>query len=318
LTVPVPTSSDVSVSRADVEAAARRVNGRIRTTPLVRTEPGALGQQESVHLKLESLQVTGAFKARGAFNKMLCGPLPAAGVAAASGGNHGVAVADAAAQLGCPAEIFVPPSCPEVKRDRFQALGATVHVVGTFYEEAFAACRERAAESGARLVHSYDDPEVVAGQGTIGLELDAQLQGLDTVLAPVGGGGLAGGLCAWFGRRVRVVGVEPHSSCSMHAALAAERPLTVEVGGVAVDSLGPRRVGDVPFGLCRESLADAVLVPDEAIVAAMRALWEELRIVAEPGGATALAALLSGAYQPAAGERVCVIVSGGNRDPAVA
>jgi threonine dehydratase len=299
----------------DVEAAAERLHGRIRVTPVVQTEPGGLGLRRSISLKLESQQVTGAFKARGAFSKMLFGPLPSAGVVAASGGNHGVAVAYAAAQLGCAAEIFVPPSCPQVKRERFEASGARVHVVGTFYEEAFAACRDRAAESGALLVHSYDDPEVVAGQGTIGPELDAQLPDLDTVLAPVGGGGLAGGLCAHFGRRVRVVAVEPYSSCSMHAALAAGHPVTVEVGGFAVDSLGPRRVGEVPFALCRASLAEAMLVPDQAIARAMRSLWDELRIVAEPGGATALAALQTGAYQPAAREHVCVVITGGNRDP---
>jgi threonine dehydratase len=315
--MPAMTTGEVSVSRADVEAAARRLEGRIRTTPVVRTEPGGLGQEESVDLKLETMQVTGGFKARGAFNKVLGGRLPAAGVIAASGGNHGGAVAYAAARLGCPAEIFVPSSCPEVKLERLRNLGATVHVVGTFYEESYAACRERAAQSGALLVHSYDDPEVVAGQGTIARELDVQVAGLDTVLAPVGGGGLAAGLCAYFGRGVRIVGVEPYTSSSMHAALAAERPRTVEVGGVAVDSLGPRRVGDVPFAVARASLAYSVLVPDDAIVAAMRALWDELRIVAEPGGATALAALLTGAYRPAADERVCVIVSGGNRDPAV-
>jgi threonine dehydratase len=301
----------------DIAAAAERLAGRIRTTPVVGTEPGGMGLKGSVHLKLENLQVTGAFKARGAFNKMLAGPLPSAGVVAASGGNHGVAVSHAAAQLGCAAEIYVPPTCPEVKRRRFEANGAAVHVVGDLYEEAFEACRERAAESGALLVHSYDDPEVVAGQGTIGRELDTQLPDLDTVLVPAGGGGLAGGLCAHFGRRVRIVAVEPHDSCSMHAALAAGHPVTVEVGGLAVDSLGPRRVGDVPFALCRESLSDAVLVPDEAIARAVRALWDELRIVAEAGGATALAALQSGAYRPAAGERVCVVVTGGNRDPAL-
>jgi threonine dehydratase len=317
MTMSATTSSAASVSRAHVEAAAHRLAGRIRTTPVVRTEPGALGQSESVHLKLECLQVTGAFKARGALNKMLGGPLPGAGVAAASGGNHGGAVAHAAARLGCRAEIYVPTSCPELKRERLRRHGAAVHVVGEYYEEAFEACRERAAETGALLVHSYDDPEVVAGQGTVGRELDGQVAAVDTVLAPVGGGGLVAGLCAWFGRGVRVVAVEPFSSCSMHAALAAGRPLTVEVDGVAVDSLGPRRVGDVPFALCRELLADAVLVPDEAVVRAMRALWDELRVVAEPGGATALAALLAGAYRPEAGERVCVVVSGGNRDPAV-
>jgi threonine dehydratase len=317
LTVSALTSSNLAVSRTDVEAAARRLDGRIRTTPVIRTEPGGLGQREGLYLKLENLQVTGGFKARGALNKVLCGPVPRAGVVAASGGNHGGAVAYAAARLGYPAEIYVPSSCPDVKLQRLRGLGAGVHVVGAFYEEAFEACRARAARSGALLVHSYDDPEVVAAQGTLAQELDSQVAGLDTVLAPVGGGGLAAGLCAYFGRRVRVVAVEPESSCSMHAALAAEQPRTVEVGGVAVDSLGPRRVGDVPFALCRDLLADSVLVPDEAIVAAMRALWDELRIVAEPGGATALAALLSGAYRPAAGERVCVIVSGGNRDPAV-
>jgi threonine dehydratase len=317
LTVSAGTSTGVSVSRADIQAATRRLDGHIRRTPVIRTEPGGLGQKASVCLKLESLQVTGAFKARGAFNQVLCGPVPAAGVTAASGGNHGGAVAYAAAQLGCRAEIYVPSSCPKVKLERLRDLGATVHVKGSFYEEAFAACRERAAQSGALLVHSYDAPEVVAGQGTIGQELDDQLADLDTVLAPVGGGGLAAGLCAYFGRRVRIVGVEPRSSCSMHAALAAEHPRSVEVGGVAVDSLGPRRVGALPFALCRGSLADVVLVPDEAIVAAMRALWHELRIVAEPGGATALAALLTGAYRPVEGERVCVIISGGNRDPAV-
>jgi threonine dehydratase len=304
------------VTPADVEAAARRIGPYVRTTPVVDVAAGELGLPVPVVLKLELLQHTGSFKPRGAFNRVLGAEVPPAGLLAASGGNHGAAVAHVAARLGHRAEVFVPATSPALKRHRIAALGADVRVVDGYYDDAQAAADERAAETGALLVHPYDHPDVVAGQGTMGRELERQAGPLDTIVAATGGGGFIAGQAAWFAGRVRVVSVEPVTSCCLHAALAAGRPVPVEVRGLAADSLGAAQLGDVPWESVRRHVERAVLVDDEAIRAAQRALWDGLRLVAEPGGAAALAAVRTGAYVPAPDERVAVVVCGANCDPA--
>ena len=303
----------VTVGPEDISAAAERIAGRVRRTPVL--ELGDI-HGASVVAKLELLQHTGSFKPRGAFNKLLSSEVPPAGVIAASGGNFGLAVAYAARETGVPAEIFMPTTSPESKVARVRAQGAGVTVVDGYYAEAQAALDERADGTGALLMHPFDQPEVIAGQGTIGVELDDQVPDLDTVLVAIGGGGLIAGIAAWFAKRVRVIGVEPERSQAMTAALAVGKPVTVEVGGVAADSLGSARVGDHTFPIVRDQVDRVVLVQDDAIREAQRALWDDVHVIAEPGGAAALAALRSGAYQPESGERVCVLVCGANCDPA--
>lgn len=235
---------------------------------------------------------------------------------AASGGNHGLGVAFAASRLGVAAEVFIPDTSPETKIEGIRELGATVHVVSGYYAEALEASRSRAEETGALVVHAYDQHEVVAGQGTIGLELSEQAPDLDTVLVAVGGGGLIGGVCTWFGNEVRVIGVEPERCPTLHTALEAGEPVDVEVGGVAADALGAARAGRHGFEAARRYVEQVVLVPDESIERARHVLWQDAKIAAEPGGATALAALLTGAYEPGSDERIGVIVCGANADPA--
>ena len=300
--------------RAEIGAASQRIAGYVRTTPIMHLEAGIWGLDAKVTLKFEQLQHTASFKPRGAFNRILSNQVPQAGVIAASGGNHGIAVAYAAQKLGHRAEIFVPEVCAPVKVERLRSYGALVSIVGANYAEALVASQARAEQTGALVVHAYDQPEVVAGQGTLGYEFSRQAPELDTILIAVGGGGLIGGVAGWFAGDVRVIGVEPELAPSMARTLSAGEPVDVEVGGVAVDSLGARRVGRLAFELARQYVERVALVSDESIRAAQRALWNDLRIVAEPGGATATAALLSGAYQPAPGERVGVVVCGGNAD----
>jgi threonine dehydratase len=302
----------VTVGPEDISAAAERIADRVRRTPVLDLSEmhGA-----SVVAKLELLQHTGSFKPRGAFNKLLSSEVPPAGVIAASGGNFGLAVAYAARETGVPAEIFMPTTSPESKIARVRAQGADVTVVDGYYAEAQAALDDRADGTGALLMHPFDQPEVIAGQGTIGVELDEQVPDLDTVLVAIGGGGLIAGIAAWFAKRVRVIGVEPELSRAMTAALAAGEPITVEVGGVAADSLGSARVGDHTFPIVRDQVDRVVLVPDDAIRDAQGAIWQDVHVIAEPGGAAAFAALRSGAYQPEPGERVCVLVCGANCDP---
>lgn len=311
--------STIFPDRCAIETAAARIAGRVRVTPVIELERGAFGLAPAVAvtLKLESLQHAGSFKPRGAFNRVLAqAALPAAGLIAASGGNHGAAVAHVARALGVRAEIFVPEIVAPAKLARLRDDGADVRIGGRDYAEALAACEARRAASGALPVHAYDDADVVAGQGTLARELEAQVPQLDTVLVAVGGGGLIGGVAAWYAGRVRVVGVEPHGCATLRRALDAGAPVDVPVSGLAAGSLGARRIGSIGFALAQAHVADAVLVDDDAIRAAQHALWRELRVFAEPGGATALAALLAGAYRPAPGERVGVIVCGGNGDPA--
>ena len=303
------------VARTDIHDAARRIAPHIRRTPIVALEQGALGTEAALFMKLEFLQHTGSFKPRGAFNFLLSQRVPETGVIAASGGNHGAAVAYAAQQLGHRAEIFVPTISPRNKVERLRHYGAQVHVVGKEYAEALAASREHGAKTGALAIHAYDDPLVIAGQGTLAMEWEEQWPELGTLLVAVGGGGLIGGVAAWFQDRVRVVAVEPERAPSLHEALKAGRIVDVEIGGVAADSLGARRVGEFMFPIAQKFVHRSLLVSDEHILEAQRLLWQRLRILTEPGGATALAPLISGAYIPSAGERVGVVLCGANADP---
>jgi threonine dehydratase len=303
---------------ADVDQAGSLICGHVRQTPVILVEGAMLGVAEPVCLKLEMLQHAGSFKARGAFNRILgaaaSGPLPAEGVIAASGGNHGLAVAHVARHLGIPAQIFVPEAASAVKVARIRALGAMVTVTGAMYADAYDACLRHAESSGALFIHAYDQPEVVAGQGTLGRELMTQA-GVDTVLVAVGGGGLAAGVRLGVGPDVKVVAVEPERIPTLHAALAAGRPVDVEVSGVAADALGARRIGSQGFEILSAPQVHSILVTDSAIVATRQRLWDQLQLAVEPAGATAAAALLSGAYVPQPGERVAVIICGANTDP---
>jgi threonine dehydratase len=299
-----------------IRAAAERIAPFIRTTPVIRWTPASLADSGDLYLKLESLQVTGSFKPRGAVNRLLTADIPSTGVITASGGNHGIAVAYAARKLGTRAEIYIPSIATALKRKMLSDLGATIVVAGHTYVEALAASETRAAETGALNVHAFNDVETVAGQGTIAIELEAQLPDVDTVLVAVGGGGFIGGISAWLSGRVKVVAVEPADCPTLHRALQLGMPVDVETGGIAADSLGCKRIGEVPFSVLRSAVRDAVLVSDDQIRQAQSVLWEQLRIVSEPGGATALAALTSGTYVPSAGEKIAVIICGGNADPA--
>ena len=304
------------LSRDEIETAAQRISPYVRQTPVINLEADAFNVKGFITLKLESLQHTGSFKPRGAFNRLLSNSVPKAGVIAASGGNHGVAVAYAAQQLGYRAEIFVPTIASPIKIQRLRDYGAEVNVIGDVYADALAASQQRQQESGALVVHAYDQPEVLAGQGTTGRELEQQQPDLDTILIAVGGGGFIGGIAAWYAGKTRIIGVEPETSAALAAALEANQPVAVEVSGIAADSLGAKQVGEYMFPIAQQYVDHVALVSDQAIHQAQLTLWTELRIIAEPGGATALAALLSGAYKPDAGERIGVIVCGANTDPA--
>jgi threonine dehydratase len=282
---------------------------------VLQLEADALGLGHPLAVKLELTQRTGSFKLRGAFNALLSATPPEAGIVAASGGNFGVAAATAAQDLGIPSAIFVPESAPPAKVKRLRRTAADVHLTGGLYDDALTASHEHATATGALEVHAFDDPVVVAGQGTCGRELDLDGPVVDTVLVGVGGGGLCAGTAAWFGDRARVVAVEPVASQAYAAALAAGEPVEVEVGGIASDSLGARRTGAVPWAVMSALGVGSALVSDEAIREAQRRLWGSVRVGAEPGAAAALAALTSGAYVPKPDERVAVIVSGGNFDP---
>ena len=310
---PAPDSPPRSdITRADIRRAWTRIASHVRVTPCIDVSAGG----HSLTLKLECLQVSGTFKARGAFNRLLANPIPGAGVVAASGGNHGIAIAHAARTLGVAASIFVPSVSAPAKRARLAALGAQVRVAGEQYADALAAAERFAADTGALTSHAYDQADTLCGQGTVALEWERQAPELDTVLVAVGGGGLIGGMAAWYQGAVRVVAVESEGCPTLHRALAAGRIVDVEVGGLAADSLGARRVGELMFPIARRWIEHSVLVEDDAIRAAQQRLWADVRVAAEPGGATALAAVLSGAYRPAPGERVGVLVCGANLDPA--
>ena len=301
--------------RSSIAAAASRIAPYVRSTPIMRLSGAEFGVSCPVTLKLELLQHTGSFKPRGAFNRMLSADLPAAGAIAASGGNHGAAVAYAARALGVSAEIFVPGGTPETKVSRIRSYGAQVVQGGETYAEALAASRARQAESGALEVHAYDHEAVLAGQGTVGREFESDAPDLTHILVATGGGGLIGGIAAWYAGAAQIVSVEPEGCPGLHRALAAGQPVDAPVGGLAADALGARRVGSLMFDVARRFGVRAVLVEDSAILAAQRFLWERFRSIAEPGGATALAALLSGRFVPPEGARVGVLVCGANTDP---
>jgi threonine dehydratase len=302
------------VTADEIRAAAARIAPYVRTTPVMGVEAAAFGVP--VMLKLECFQHTGSFKPRGAFNRLRCAAVPASGVIAASGGNHGLAVAYAARELGLRAEIFVPEIASPVKVERLRTYGAIVTQTGSRYAEALAASTIRAAETGALVVHAYDQPEVHAGQGTVAFELDRQCPDLDTVIVAVGGGGLLAGIVSWFATSATaIVAVEPHRIPTLSAALAAGHPVDVDVSGVAADSLGATRISAAALALSQRAGVRSVLVDDAAIMTARQRLWDELRVAVEPGGATAIAALMSSAYMPSPGEKVAVIVCGANTDP---
>ncbi len=276
----------------------------IRRTPVLRTQQATL--------KVESMQVAGSFKARGAFANLLTRPIPAAGVVAASGGNHGAAVAFAARALGVACKIFVPDVSSPAKVARIRSYGAELIIIPGTYGDVLGASIEDARTRNALAVHAFDQVETILGQGTIAKEFEEQAPDLDTILVPVGGGGLLAGVASWYGGRVKIIGVEPDGAPTLTHALAAGQPVDAPDGSVAADSLAARRIGEVVFPLVRDTLAGVVLVGDDDIRGAQAALWENARIIAEPGGATAYAALLSKKYVPDDGERVGVLVSGGN------
>jgi threonine dehydratase len=301
------------IDREQIAQTAKLIRPYVRRTPIVEVDSRDFGLDSiSLVLKLESLQHTGSFKARGAFTNLLMREVPPAGVVAATGGNHGVAVAYAAKRLGKPARIFVPTVASKSKIERIRRYGAELVIGGQLYADALAASEKWAAESGALRIHAYDQPETLLGQGTVGLEFEEQDATLDTMLLAVGGGGLIGGIATWYGGRIKIVGVEPEAAPTLAHALKAGKPVDAPAGGIAADSLAPKRVGELMFPIAQKFVDRVVLVTDEAIENAQEQLWNKLRIVAEPGGAAALAALLSGRYVAQQGERVGVLVCGGN------
>jgi threonine dehydratase len=308
-------TSAARIDRDAIRQTEALIRPHIRRTPVLRCDLADFGGAPcALALKLESHQHSGSFKARGAIAAMIAHPAPPAGVVAASGGNHGAAVAWAAGRLGLPATIFVPEIVSPAKARRIEGYGARLIVGGARYADALAASEVFAAESGARPIHAFDQEETLLGQGTLGLEIAEDVPDAGTVLVAVGGGGLIGGIAAWFAGARRVVAVEPEAAPTLHSALAAGRPVDAPAGGIAADSLAPRQVGRLMFPIACAHVAESVLVPDEEIRRAQAALWETLRVVAEPGGAAAFAAVLGGRYRPRAGETVCVVVCGANTD----
>jgi threonine dehydratase len=304
---------DPSITPDRIAKTERLIRPHVRHTPVVRVDLSEFGREPGpVALKLECLQHSGSFKARGAFANLLTRPIPPCGVVAASGGNHGAAVAYAAMRLGIPATIFLPSVTSPSKVERIKSYAANLVVAGERYADALAASEEFAGDSGALAVHAFDQPETLLGQGTVGCEIDADLPDIDTLLVAVGGGGLIGGIAAWFRGRVRIIAVEPELSPTLWRALAARQPVDAETEGIAADSLAPKRVGKLMFPIAQAFVERVVLITDDDIRAAQLALWDKLRVVAEPGGAAAFGALLSGKYAPAAGERVAVLVCGAN------
>jgi threonine dehydratase len=305
--------SSNAISAEAIARCEKVIRPYIRRTPVIEIDPADLGlAARKLCFKLELMQHSGSFKARGAFANLLSRDVPAAGVAAASGGNHGAAVAYAAMRLKAPAKIFVPAVSSPAKIERIRAYGADLAIEGDRYADALAASEAWVRKSGAMAVHAFDQDETILGQGSVGMELDEQAPDIDTLFVAVGGGGLIAGVAAWYAGRVRVIGVEPLASPTLTKALAAGHPVDAEAGGIAADSLAPRRIGDRVFPIVQAHVHGVLLVADEAIVASQKTLWEKLRIVAEPGAAAACAALLSGVYAPARGERIGVVLSGGN------
>ena len=300
------------IGRDQIELVYQRIRPYIRRTPILEVAGGDFNLDVPLIFKLELLQHAGSFKARGALTNLLTRDVPPAGVVAASGGNHGVAVAYAAAKLAKPAKIFVPSVASAAKIEAIRGYGAELTVIGERYADALEASEEWVARTGAMPVHAYEQVETLLGQGTVGLEFEQQYPDLDTLLVAVGGGGLIGGIAAWYAGNIKVVGVEPDAAPTLTNALNAGHPVDSEAGGIAADSLAPRRVGELMFPIAQKYVDRVVLVPDSAIAAAQQALWNVIRVAPEPGGAAAFAALLSGRYRPESGERVGVLVCGGN------
>ena len=300
------------ITRDAISAAAGRIAPYSRKTPVLELPPGTFGLSCPIVLKLEHHQRSGSFKSRGAYNLLLARDVPPAGVVAASGGNFGLAIAEAATTLGIPATIFVPEAIAPAKLAHFQPYHATLNVVPGFYADALAASQRFVETSGALLAHAYDLPEVVAAAGTIGLELEDQAPGIDTIIVAVGGGGLIGGIASWFRGERSVVGVETYGTATLHSALLHRKPVDVEISGIAADALGAGKVGAIGFRAASRWAAASYLVSDEALIQARRALWDEVRVLCEPAAAAPLAALLQGVYAPEPGERVCLVVCGAN------
>ena len=309
---PMSSMSD-AVNPQHISRCEQLIRPYIRRTPVITIDGAEVGLKSgSLCLKLELFQHSGCFKVRGAFANLLTRKMPAAGVVAASGGNHGAAVAYAAMMLKVPAKIFVPSISSPAKVQRIRDYGADLVIEGDRYADALAASEAWVQKTGAMPVHAFDQDETMLGQGTIGIELDEQAPEIDTLLVSVGGGGLIAGIAAWYASCIKVVGVEPFAAPTLTKALEAGHPVDAEAGGLAADSLAPRRVGDRVFPIAKSHVHRVVRVADDAILAAQKLLWQVLRVVAEPGGAAALSALLCGAYQPMSGERVAVIICGGN------
>jgi threonine dehydratase len=306
---------NAGIDRAAIAAMQEVVRPYTRRTPTVQARGADFGPSPcALAFKLEQLQHAGSFKTRGAFANLLAREIPSQGVVTASGGNHGAAVAYAARQLGVRAKVFVPDVASKAKIARITDCGADIAIVGSRYADALSASEEWAERTGALFVHAFDQTETILGQGTLAAEMSSQLPELDTVLVAVGGGSLIGGVAAWYGGSVRVIGVEPELAPTLTRALEAGRPVDAPAGGIAADALAPRRVGELMFPIAQRFVTSVVLVSDEAIVSAQASLWDRLRIVAEPAGAAALAALMSRGYVPAPDERVAVVISGGNAD----
>jgi threonine dehydratase len=306
---------DTDINRDEIASTYDRIRPYVRRTPVIDVNLEDFGlERRIIHLKLELLQHTGSFKPRGAFANLLTRGVPEAGVVAASGGNHGIAVAFAAKRLGVPARIFVPSVAAPTKQERIKSLGAELVIAGDRYDDALVASQAYVKETGALSVHAFDQRETLLGQGSVGIELERQCPDVETLLVAVGGGGLIAGIAAWFDGSIKIVAVEPRAAPTLYDAMAVGRPIDSPAGGIAADSLAPRRVGDLVFPIAQTFVDHVVLVEDEAIVAAQRALWSTVRVATEPGGAAAMAALLSGAYKPERGERIGVLVCGGNTD----
>ena len=309
--------------RSEIDSAARRLRegagGFLRQTPLWKLPASAFGIEVpgvELWLKLEHMQVSGSFKARGMMNRLLANDIPESGVVVASGGNAGIATAAAAKALGVRCQVFLPGVSPEAKRERLRALGAEVIVVGELYPDALAACLTRQKETGALLTHAYDQPEVVAGAGTLGVEIEAESGLPDSVLVSVGGGGLIGGLAGWFQKRARVVALEPEKAPTLFRAREAGEPVDVDVGGIAADSLGARRIGSIAWDVTQQYVDARHVLSEAAIRAAQLELWKRLRIAVEPAAALPLAALTAATVVPRKEEKVLLVICGANLDPA--
>src|ERR1043165_4364949 len=303
------------ITRERIQATERIIRPYIRRTPILEVDGADFGLDSiRITFKLELFQHAGSFKARGAFTNMLTRDVPKAGVVAASGGNHGVAVAFAAMKLRKPATIFVPSVASPAKLDRIRSYGAELVIAGDRYAESLESSESWTRQSGAMPIHAYEGDETLLGQGTLGLELEDQDPKLDSLLVAVGGGGLIGGVAAWYRNRLKLISVEPMEAPTLNLALTAGRPVDSPAGGIAADSLAPRQVGQQMFPIAQRFVNDSILVSDDEILTAQKRLWVTLRVAPEPGGATAFAGLLSGRYKPEPGERVGVIVCGGNTD----